>query len=61
MKNIGFKILYVVTVLIIAADIAFAVKGSLFTDIANLPTGTLQNSVVSPSTFTLLKTTLALQ
>ena len=49
MKNIGFKILYVVTVLIIAADIAFAVKGSLFTDIANLPTGTLQNSVVSPS------------
>lgn len=49
MKNIGFKILYVVTALIVAADIVFAVKGSLFTDIAYLPTGTLQTSTVSPS------------
>ena len=49
MKNIGFKILYVITVLIIAVDIGFAVKGSLFTDIADLPMGTLQTSTVSPS------------
>ncbi|MBQ6718606.1 MAG: hypothetical protein IJN22_06905 [Clostridia bacterium] len=49
MKNVGFKILYVVTALIIAVDIGFAVKGSLFTDIADLPTGTLRTASVSPS------------
>ncbi len=49
MKNIGFKILYVVATLVIVADIIFAVQGSLFTDIAELPTGTLQVSSVSPS------------
>ncbi len=49
MKNIGFKILYVVATLVIVADIVFAVQGSLFTDIAELPAGTLQASSVSPS------------
>lgn len=49
MKNIGFKILYVVAALVIIADIVFAVHGSLFTDISELPTGTLQSSSVSPS------------
>lgn len=49
MKNVGFKILYAITALIIAFDIGFAVKGSLFTDIADLPEGTLQTSSVSPS------------
>lgn len=49
MKNVGFKILYAVTALIIAVDIGFAVKGSLFTDIADLPTGTLKSASVSPS------------
>lgn len=49
MKNIGFKILYVIATLVIVADIIFAVHGSLFTDIAELPMGTLQTSSVSPS------------
>lgn len=49
MKTIGFKILYTVTALIIVFDIVCAVKGSLFTDIADLPPGTLQSSCVSPS------------
>ena len=38
-----------VTALIIAVDIGVAVKGSLFTDIADLPTGTLRTASVSPS------------
>ena len=49
MKNIGFKILYVIATLVIVADIIFAVHGSLFTNIAELPTGTLKASSVSPS------------
>ena len=49
MKNIGFKILYVIATLVIFADIIFAVHGSLFTNIAELPTGTLKASSVSPS------------
>lgn len=49
MKNIGFKIIYIVTALIIFAELAFAVKGSLFTNIAELPTGTLKATSVSPS------------
>lgn len=49
MKNIGFKILYIVTAIIIVIELGFVVKGSLFTDIAELPTGTLQSSSISPS------------
>lgn len=49
MKTIGFKILYVVTAVIIFIEIVFAVRGSLFTDISELPTGTLESSSISPS------------
>ena len=49
MKNIGFKILYVVAVLVIMVNVVFAVYGSLFTDIAELPTGELISSYNSPS------------
>lgn len=49
MKNIGFKILYLIAAIIIFTDVGFAVKGSLFSDITDLPTGTLQNTFSSPS------------
>lgn len=49
MKNIGFKILYVITAIVVVIELGFAVKGSLFTDISELPTGTLYNSSISPS------------
>lgn len=49
MKNFGFKILYILAALIIFTDVGFAVKGSLFSDIADLPQGTLQNTLYSPS------------
>lgn len=51
MRNIGFKILYLVTAICIIAELCFAVTGSLFTDISKLPTGTLvsESSSVSPS------------
>lgn len=49
MKKIGFKLLYVITALVVFLDIVFAVKNSLFTDIAKLPDGTLKSSSVSPS------------
>ncbi len=49
MRNIGFKILYVITALVIIVELVFAVNGGLFTDIAELPTGTLASSSVSPS------------
>lgn len=49
MKNIGFKIIYIVTALVIFTELAFAVKGSLFTDIAELPSGTLKATSTSPS------------
>ncbi len=49
MKNLGFKILYVVTAIVIFLELGFAVKGSLFTDITELPVGTLESSTVSPS------------
>ena len=39
MKNIGFKLVYIITAIVIIAEIVFAVKGSLFTDISDLPTG----------------------
>lgn len=49
MRNIGFKIIYIITALIVIIELCFAVKGGLFTDIAELPTGTLASSSVSPS------------
>ena len=49
MKTIGFKILYVVTAIIVIVELVFAVKSGLFTDIAELPTGALASSSVSPS------------
>ena len=49
MKNIGFKIVYIITAIVIMVELGFAIKGSLFTDIAELPTGTLQDSYVSPN------------
>ncbi len=49
MKNLCFKILYIVTAIVIIVELSFAVKGSLFTDIANLPKGELTYSEVSPS------------
>ena len=39
MKNIGFKILYTITVLVIIAELVFTVKNSIFTDIADVPKG----------------------
>ncbi len=49
MKNIGFKILYIITAIVVIVELTFAVKGSLFTDISELPTGTLHVSSNSPS------------
>ncbi len=49
MKNFGFKLLYFITAVIIIVELGFAVKGSLFTDISELPAGTLTNTAVSPS------------
>lgn len=49
MKNFGFKLLYVLTALIMIVELSFAVKQSLFTDISQLPEGVLQSSVESPS------------
>lgn len=49
MKNIGFKIIYVITALVIIVELAFAVKASIFTDISDLPKGTLQHSYLSPN------------
>lgn len=39
MRNIGFKILYFITVLVMIVEVGFSVKNSLFTDIADLPKG----------------------
>lgn len=49
MKNICFKILYVITAVVVIVELALTVKGSLFTDIADLPVGELSYSAVSPS------------
>lgn len=49
MKNIGFKILYFVTAIVIFADLTCTIWGGLFTDISQLPTGELSYSTVSPS------------
>ncbi len=49
MKNIGFKILYAVTFIVMATELFFGVKSSLFTDIADVPKGTLYSTSSSPS------------
>ncbi len=49
MKNIGFKIVYIITAVVIIVELAFAIKGSIFTDISELPKGTLQESYDSPT------------
>ena len=48
MRNIGFRILYVVTAFIIVVNLFFTIKESIFTDINQLPCGTIKNSIVSP-------------
>lgn len=49
MKNIGFKLLYVITAVVMLIETGFSVKNSLFTDIADLPTGKLLYTEESPS------------
>lgn len=49
MKNFGFKLLYILTALVMLVELSFAVKQSLFTDISQLPEGKLQSSTLSPS------------
>ena len=49
MKNLGFKLLYAFTALIIVTELVFTVKCSLFSDISELPDGSLESSSVSPS------------
>ena len=49
MKSVGFKIIYILTAIIVVIELWFSVKGSLFTDIAELPVGTQINSYSSPS------------
>ncbi len=49
MKNIGFKLLYFITAIVIIINLTFSVKSSLFSDISDLPIGTLKESVGSPS------------
>ena len=44
MKNIGFKLLYIITTLVIIVELGFTVKNSIFTDIADVPTGTFVES-----------------
>lgn len=44
MKNIGFKLLYIITTLVITVEMGFTVKNSIFTDIADVPTGTFVES-----------------
>lgn len=49
MKRIGFKILYIFTAIVIIVELGFAIKGSLFSDISELPVGTLKRTISSPS------------
>ncbi len=49
MKSIGFKVLYVITAIVVIVEVAFSVNSSLFTDISELPKGTLMYSEKSPS------------
>ena len=49
MKNIGFRLIYIITAIVVIIDLCFAVWGSLFTDISQLPQGELQTQHFSPS------------
>lgn len=49
MKSFGFKFLYVITALVVIVELAFTVKCSLFSDISQLPDGTLASTSTSPS------------
>lgn len=49
MKNLGFKLLYILTAVVIIVELSFAVHGSLFTDIKKLPKGELSYTSTSPS------------
>ena len=49
MKKLGFRILYVVTAIVMIVEIAYSVRDGLFTNIAELPIGTLASSSLSPS------------
>lgn len=49
MKNLGFRIIYIITAIVVVLDLWFTVKGSLFTDISKLPEGELAHSAVSPA------------
>lgn len=49
MRNLGFKIVYLITALVMIVELAFTVKSSLFSDISKLPIGELKTSSVSPS------------
>lgn len=40
---------YIITAIVVVVNLCFAIKGSLFTDIADLPQGELQNQHYSPS------------
>ena len=47
-KDIVFKLLYIVTALVMIVNVAFQMHSSLFFDINDLPKGTLNSSVTSP-------------
>lgn len=49
MKNIVFKLVYLITALIMIAEIGVSVTKSLFSDIAELPVGELKTSSASPT------------
>lgn len=49
MKNIGFKIIYILTTIVVIVELCCAINGSLFSDISKLPKGDQINSTVSPS------------
>ena len=49
MKNLGFRLLYLITALVVLANTVVSVKNELFTDINHLPEGTLAFSVENPS------------
>lgn len=49
MKNIGFKLLYIVTAIVVVVNLCFTVWGSIFSDISQLPEGRLINRHYSPS------------
>lgn len=47
-KSIWFKLLYIVTAVIVVINTAINVKNALFCDIEELPSGSLQYSIQSP-------------